>query len=541
MIDNPYELIPGWLLLGYGAVTLLVYIWTGLALGATFHKMGEPRWKAWVPLVNLATVFSRGGVNPWLVLLGFFPVLGQIALLVLLIMAVQRINPGFGYGAGMTVLAVLVFPIWASILGFGPARWLGARGPLSAAHAASAPLSAPSAPSAAPAAPAFPGGIVAPPAPPVPPLPSVSPQVAAAAAPSAPAAQPSFAPFVPPAPPVVTAPPAADRPDPVSELFAPLSSVPGAPAPAAPAAAVPPAAALAPAPALPAAPAAPTAPEPEPAAEPSAYTPPAPALPDVAPWPTEIDDVSAIHPSPFPPSSASARPTVIPPVSEEGPIAFVPGRRAATTADQPDAVVTRVPAAPAPEVEPAFSPRSVRRADPDAFPELSGEVSAVVGAPSAGGPLSALDAVAAQQRAAEVDDATIVVRDGGDDALDQTVVVRRKRPTWDLVSASGAAVALTSDTVILGRRPVGDPAAPGAQLLAVADLGRTVSKTHALLQWREQAWQLSDLDSTNGVTVRSDLGDEVEVEGTVIIAPGVSFFLGDEEFRIEPHGQARRS
>ena len=31
----------------------------------------------------------------------------------------------FGHGVGMTLLAALLLPVWASILGFGPARWLG--------------------------------------------------------------------------------------------------------------------------------------------------------------------------------------------------------------------------------------------------------------------------------------------------------------------------------------------------------------------------------------------------------------------------------
>ena len=53
-----------------------------------------------------------------------------------LIVACYRINVAFGHGAGMTVVAALLLPLWASILGFGPARWLGAdtvAGPRSAA------------------------------------------------------------------------------------------------------------------------------------------------------------------------------------------------------------------------------------------------------------------------------------------------------------------------------------------------------------------------------------------------------------------------
>ena len=103
---------------------LAVYVWLALALGAVFRKVGDEQWKAWVPVYNVATLFRHGGFSPWLVLLTFVPVAG----LVVFALAAHRVGRGFGYGAGMTVLAVLAPPVWASIVGFGPARWLGATG-----------------------------------------------------------------------------------------------------------------------------------------------------------------------------------------------------------------------------------------------------------------------------------------------------------------------------------------------------------------------------------------------------------------------------
>ncbi len=167
-----------------------------------------------------------------------------------------------------------------------------------------------------------------------------------------------------------------------------------------------------------------------------------------------------------------------------------------------------------------------RRANREDFPELSGEVSAVIGWPAAGSPRSALNAVSAQQRRLEPF--------ADDDDLDQTVITRRaKKPTWQLVPASGAPVPLTSDVVILGRRPVGDAAFPGAQLVAVPGDARTVSKTHARLERRDEAWVVTDLGSTNGVLVRTLMGDEIEVEPGSQIDAGERFFLGDEEFHLK--------
>ena len=116
------------------AAGLALYVWTALALAAMFRKMGEAPYKGWVPVLNAATVLGWGGFSPWLILIGLFPVLGPIALWVLVIISAHRINPGFGYGGGMTVLAAVLFVVWASILGFGPSRWLGARAGGMSAH-----------------------------------------------------------------------------------------------------------------------------------------------------------------------------------------------------------------------------------------------------------------------------------------------------------------------------------------------------------------------------------------------------------------------
>lgn len=520
-----------------------MYVWTALALSAMFRKMGEEPWKGWVPLLNIATVLKWGGFSPWLVLLVLFPGLGAVAVWVLLVISAHRINPGFGYGAGMTVLAALLFVVWASILGFGPARWLGARTAGRAPQSAGA-APAPSAPSGPPAARAVPLEA----APPATLAPAALPHESVPG-PLAPTLDESAAASF--APPVIgdaswTPPETSPRP------------APAAPSPAHPVSAVPVAV---------------TAPV---ASTPSA-APPAPAVPaarsgasdssdlDVAAtdaeWPSEVDDVSAIHPSPFPPSAASGRAYVGSPVGEDdGPIAFVPGRRTGQAPAPAATPVERVPAATAPE--PQADPEPPRRAapapaaaifaqpaparrtfdvdDPDAFPELSGEVSAVVGSPTAGTPRSAVGAVSAQHRRAEWggrdgDERVGAVVDDGraDDDLDETVIVRRAaRPTWELVPATGSPIPLTATVVILGRRPAGDAAFPAAQLVAVHDDARTVSKTHARIEQHGEGWTVTDLASTNGVLVRTLMGDEVELEPGGQLDAGERFFLGDEEFHL---------
>ncbi|MEZ5214353.1 MAG: FHA domain-containing protein [Microbacterium sp.] len=56
---------------------------------------------------------------------------------------------------------------------------------------------------------------------------------------------------------------------------------------------------------------------------------------------------------------------------------------------------------------------------------------------------------------------------------------------------------LSASVVILGRRPSSDPAYPAAQLVAVPGDARTVSKTHARIELRGDAWTVTDLGSAS--------------------------------------------
>ncbi|GAA3906577.1 DUF5684 domain-containing protein [Microbacterium invictum] len=635
-------------------IGVALYIWTALALSAMFRKMGEDAWKGWVPFLNQATVLKWGGFSPWLVLLTLTGA-GVIVVWILMIIAAHRINPGFGYGGSMTVLAALLFVVWASILGFGPARWLGARlgGPVPvrppvprsddartaavfAPPVATGPEAAPVGtsswmPPAAPDAAASPAAREAPvaeasgparvgaagwpaPAPgsdtPAPgsgtpgpvrsgadggpawPAPGAGRAAAgparAGAAPAGgteawpapgessgawPAPESSSAPSVDPAPGFSPAPrrderapatPASghvnahrDAPSfpgggtygPGSDSASDAGAIPASDAGAIPATdpgasragsrAAEPAPRTAPIVPLPRA-----ADAPPPASTTDSFAPrPRHEVTDVPTesvdadesvdaWGSEIDEVSAVSPSPFPPSAAGTRPYIGTPVDTTGdPISFVPGRRAAVP-PQGDSPVTRMPAVPPAERRVREWPAS--HYDPDVFPEMSGEVSAVVGSPAAGAPLSARRSVPAQEETpgAASGSESASGEEAVDDEFDHTVIARRKRPAWQLIPASGRPIALTSDVVILGRQPAPDPARPRAQLVALDDRTRTVSKTHARLELHADGWQLTDLHSTNGVLLPTVLGTEIEIEPGSTVPAGDRFLLGDAELRL---------
>ena len=96
----------------------------------------------------------------------------------------------------------------------------------------------------------------------------------------------------------------------------------------------------------------------------------------------------------------------------------------------------------------------------------------------------------------------------------------------------GRAVKVT-DAAILGRQPAADPAFPGAQLFALTDPTRTVSKTHARLERRGDAWHITDLGSTNGVLLPSLLGTDIEVEPGTDAEVSERFLLGDAALRLQ--------
>lgn len=453
---------------------IVFYVWIALALSRLFRKCGIDGWKAWVPFLNVYELLQLGGFNGWLVLLVLIPGLGALAVAVLVVISAHRINHSFGFGAGMTVLAALLFPVWASVLGFGSARWLGREagsvgGPARADYGmfgsvTPLPASAPQFGGARPQVSA-PGPLA-----PVPPVPSMPPL-------------PTSMPPRPPLPSVPTA-PVADVP-----AWAPPRPAPEEQAPR---------------------------PAPE---EQEPLLPPAP--PVLPPTPPVVFDAPARRP--VDPEDLEG---VDDPVFDFGDENDLPpaGPRRSSQADQDDdqaAAVTRVPAAPRAAASEPWAPRS----ETEGFPESSGEVSAVVGSPDAGEPRSALASISAQHARPQIPEDA--------EEFDETVVTRRKRTEWVLIPPSGRSIELTSDVVILGRRPSFDPDHPTAQLVAVDDDTRTISKTHARLELRDERWHVTDLESTNGVLLTTVLGTEVEASPDAELAVGERFLLGDAELRLE--------
>ncbi len=505
-------------------VSLALYVWIGLSLSAVFAKAGQEGFTAWIPVYNAVVLLRLGGLSGWLVLLVLVPP----ALYVVLIVACHRVGRAFGLAAGMTVLAALLFPVWTSVIGWGSARWLGTeptgprrRGdtglPLDARVSGQPLRVASPGHGASPAygAAAAPGHGVAPPAPAAPSsYGAASPALGVPPRPPAPAAP--VEPVDPPAP-RRAAPPAAESP-PAFRSSARAAAAAAAEQEAAmfedDAAGVAPLAAGTeqdtPDDDLPLG----RSQAPFTQTVPSSYTPPPDETPPAAPR-----RAFAPQPGEAPAPIGSFEATQVP---EGAPAASGPP---AAVQDAP--LAPQVPQAPDPWAPPAVAVRPTRYSpppDPDASFETSAEVSAVVGAPTLGTPRSARESVAAQHGDRQLPDA--------ESAFDETIIATRRRTAWMLTPPLGVPIAVTSDVLIIGRRPGSDRDFPDAQLVPVADETRTMSKTHARLELQGDSWTIVDLDSTNGVVLVDEDGTETEATPGVPQRLTESFLLGDAELRL---------
>lgn len=115
--------------------------------------------------------------------------------------------------------------------------------------------------------------------------------------------------------------------------------------------------------------------------------------------------------------------------------------------------------------------------------------------------------------------------DGEEDDVEKTVLVRRNhRPISRLLLESGDSVEIEADVAILGRNPRGEFSRRD-QIVRIPDAHKTISKTHAKLEWVDDGWFITDLESTNGVTLGT-ADDEVEITPNTATPLDGPFALG---------------
>ncbi|QZY51127.1 DUF5684 domain-containing protein [Leucobacter tenebrionis] len=457
------------------------YIWYLWSLSVLFPRIGLPSTHGWIPVWNQWQLVQRGGLPGWLVLFGLIPGLSLVAYIVSVI-AIHRLNAEHGKGGGYTVLGALLPPVWAMVLtsaidaerpgaGYDPAAY-PAQGGYAAPgeYAAPAPMYAPPQP-VAPQPGYQPGAEQA--------GPQAIPEAGSQAFPEPvqPWQQPGEPQRFAPAPDVPQAgAPSVGEPQPpqpgdewgfsrttaghyerlAQEDFQrrqpPLL---GAEEPARPFAW----------PSIEE-----SNPRPVPAAPPAADTPPASSAP------------------PAPAAPQQAPPVVLPPVVAPEPPA------AGQEFDSQESFSTVRPSIfdsnPEQSTDPAPRAAAAHRAEEEPAEDALGET---------------VDAPAASAGTVFTESATDAANE---EDLDRTVVVPR-RSRWGLELPDGEVLELRGDDIVVGRKP---QPRNGSAVLQIVDPTRTLSKSHARLRRVDETWTIEDLDSTNGVALVDEHGDQIPLE-----------------------------
>jgi FHA domain. len=100
-------------------------------------------------------------------------------------------------------------------------------------------------------------------------------------------------------------------------------------------------------------------------------------------------------------------------------------------------------------------------------------------------------------------------------------------PRWRITMPTGVTI-VVDGVVLLGRNPVAPASIPGAELVAVNDPAKTVSKTHAVFEAVDGGLRVTDLHSTNGVAIAAPDGAEHDLAPGQAsdVAAGSTVYLG---------------
>ena len=119
-------------------ISLAIAIVSIIGMWKMFTKAGEEGWKSIIPIYNMITLCKIVGVSPWWILivfvsglLGIIPILGSLLNLAVsiyfsILLCVSTAN-SFGKDTGFAVGLFFLSPIFYCILGFGSAKYEGAK------------------------------------------------------------------------------------------------------------------------------------------------------------------------------------------------------------------------------------------------------------------------------------------------------------------------------------------------------------------------------------------------------------------------------
>jgi hypothetical protein len=107
---------------------VIFYLITSVGLYGTFQKAGQPGWAAFIPVYNYYIILKVVGRPTWwlaFILLVFIPLVGSLALLVIVCIVAFDMSKSFGHGGGFAVGLILLPFIFYYVLWLGPSTYRG--------------------------------------------------------------------------------------------------------------------------------------------------------------------------------------------------------------------------------------------------------------------------------------------------------------------------------------------------------------------------------------------------------------------------------
>lgn len=99
----------------YIILILVIAVIMIIANWKVFTKAGKPGWASIIPLYNMYVMFEIAGMNGWMFLLTFIPIVN----IIIQIMLYLNLAKKFGKSTGFAIGLILLNPIFLLMLAFG--------------------------------------------------------------------------------------------------------------------------------------------------------------------------------------------------------------------------------------------------------------------------------------------------------------------------------------------------------------------------------------------------------------------------------------
>ena len=103
----------------YAILVLVIAVIMIVANWKIYTKAGKPGWASIVPFYNMYVMYEIAGMNGWMFLLTFIPIVN----IVIQIMLYLNLAKKFGKSTGFAIGLILLNPIFLLLLAFGHAEY----------------------------------------------------------------------------------------------------------------------------------------------------------------------------------------------------------------------------------------------------------------------------------------------------------------------------------------------------------------------------------------------------------------------------------